>query len=78
MPVLSQCYWIIINLGIIAPGHDKDVFDVLNVIDKRYIYQLMSNVKLPVSNLFILQIRMHSCTENNDVGMDIKIPKIFI
>ena len=45
MSVLSQCYSIIIYLGISAPGHGKKMVDGLNVIDKRYIYQLMSNVQ---------------------------------
>ena len=43
-----QYYSIIIDRGIIAPGHRKYVVDGLNGIDKRYIYKLMSNVKLPV------------------------------
>ena len=42
--------------------HGKEVVDVINVIDKRYIYQLMYNVQLPVSRTFDSQILMHSCT----------------
>ena len=49
MSVMSKCYSVIIGLGISAPGHNKEVFDCLNAIDKRYIYQLMSNVQLLVS-----------------------------
>ena len=49
MSVLYQFYSIIIDQVIIAPGHGKDVVDVLNAIDKRYIYQLMYNVQLPGS-----------------------------
>ena len=47
--VFSQCHSIIIDWGISAPGHVKEVVDGLNTIDKRYIYiyQLMSNVQLP-------------------------------
>ena len=52
MSVMSQCYSIIIDLGISAPGHDKEVVDGINTVDKRYIYQLMSTVQLPVSNRF--------------------------
>ena len=37
MSVMSQCYSIIIDCGISEPGHGKEVVDVLNVIDKRYI-----------------------------------------
>ena len=44
MSVMSQCYSIIINRGIIAPGNDKDVVDGINDVDNRYIYQLMFTV----------------------------------
>ena len=43
---MSQCYPVIIDRGISAPGHGKEVVDGLNDIDKIYIYQLMSNVQL--------------------------------
>ena len=46
MSVMSQFYSIIIDQGISVPGHGKEVVDGLNVIEKRYIYQLMSNVQL--------------------------------
>ena len=52
MSVMHQCYSIIINRGISAPGHGKEVVDGLNDVNKRYIYQLMSTVQLPVSNIF--------------------------
>ena len=44
---MSQCYSVIIDRGISAPRHDKEVVDGINVIDKRYIHQLMSIVQLP-------------------------------
>ena len=47
MSVMSQCYAVIIDQGISAPGHGKEVVDGLNTIGKCYIYQLMSNVQLP-------------------------------
>ena len=52
MSVMSQCYSIIIDRGISAPGHGKEVVDGLNDVDKRYIYQLMSKVKLTGSIRF--------------------------
>ena len=52
MSVLSKCFSIIIDRGISAPGHFKEVVDVLNEIDKRFIYQLMSNVQLTRSKIF--------------------------
>ena len=47
MSVMSQTYCIIIDRGISAPGHGKELVDGLNAVDKRYIYQLMSKVQLP-------------------------------
>ena len=60
MSVMSQCYSITIDRGIRAPGHGKEVVDRLNDVDKYYIYQLMSTVKLTVSNIFDSQIQMHT------------------
>ena len=36
--VMSQCYSIIIDWGIGAPGHDREVVDRINDVDKHYIY----------------------------------------
>ena len=47
MSVMSQCYSVIIDCGISAPGHDKEVADGFNSIEERYIYQLISNIQLP-------------------------------
>ena len=69
MSVMSQCYSIIIDRGISAPGHGKEVVDGLNAVDKRYIYQLMSNVQLPGSVRFDSQIKIHTGTENKDVSL---------
>ena len=72
MSVMSQCYSVIIDRGISAPGCGKVVADGLNDVDKRYIYQLMSNVQLPVSNRFDSQMQIHTGNQNNDVGLDKK------
>ena len=50
MSVMSQIYSIIIDIGISAPGHGKEVVDGLNAVGKRYIYQLMSKVQLPITS----------------------------
>ena len=52
MSVLYQRHSIIVDRGISAPEHDKEVFDGINAINKRYMYQLMSNVQLPGSKIF--------------------------
>ena len=69
MSVLSQRHSIIFDRGISAPGHGKEVVDDLNVIDKRYIYKLMSNVQLPVSITFDSQIQIHTGTQKNCVSL---------
>ena len=69
MSVISQYYSIIIDQGISAPGHGKDILDWLNAVYKRYIYQLMSNAQLPRSNRFDLQMQMHTGNQNDDVSL---------
>ena len=69
MSVLFQRHSIIFDRGISAPDHGKEVLDGLNDIDKRYIYQLMSNVQFTGSKTYDSQILMHSCTHKNDVSL---------
>ena len=69
MSVMSQTYYIIIDRGISAPEHGKEVVDGLNAVDKRYIYQLMSKVQLLGSIRFDSQIKMNTGIENKDVSL---------
>ena len=62
-------YYIIIDLGINAPGHGKEVVDGINSFDKRYIYQLMSTVKLPVSKRFYFKIQICTVNQKYDVSL---------
>ena len=66
---MSQFLSIKIDQGISAPIYGKEGVDGLNVIDKRFIYKLMSNVQLPVSKTFDSQIIMHYCTQKNDASL---------
>ena len=52
MSVMLQCYSDIIDRDISVPVNGNEVVDGINHIEKRYIYQLMSNVKLPGSKKF--------------------------
>ena len=45
MLAMSQCYSVIIDQVISAPGNGKEVVDGITAVDKRYIYQFMSIVK---------------------------------
>ena len=69
MSVMSQTYFIIIDHGISAYGHGKEVVDGLNDVDKRYIYQLMYKVQLPGSVRFDSQIKIQNVTENKDISL---------
>ena len=60
MSVMSQCYFIIIDQGISAPGHGKEVLDGLNYVDKCYLYQLISTVQITGSNIFDSQMQMYT------------------
>ena len=66
---MTHCYSVAIYRGISAPGHGKEVVYGLNSIDRRYIYQLISNVQLTGSKQFDSQMRMHTSTQNNDVSL---------
>ena len=69
MSVMSQYYSVIIYRVISEHGNSKEVVDGINVIVKRYIHQLISNVQLLGSIFFNSQILMNSCTQNNDVSL---------
>ena len=69
MSVMSHFYSIIIYRGVSAPGHCKEVVDVLNDFDKCYIYQLMPTVHLTVSNRFNSQMQMHTGTQIDNVNL---------
>ena len=60
MSVMSQFYSVIIDRGINAPEHGKEVVDGPNAVYKHYTYKLMSNVKLPVLTRFDYQIQINT------------------
>ena len=66
---MSQCYSIIIHLGISAPENSKEFVDGLNAVDKRYIYQLMSTFQLTGLIRFYSQIQMNHINQKYDVSL---------
>ena len=70
MPVMSQCYSIIIDRDISAPGHVKEVVYGINDVDNRERYQLMSTVQLTESIRFDSQIQKHTGTEKYNLSLD--------
>ena len=69
MSVIYECYSIIIDQCISAPGNFKEVVYGLNAVDKGYKYQLMSDFKLTVSNRFDPQMQIHTSNQNNDISL---------
>ena len=69
MSVMYQCYFIIMDREIIAPGHGKEVVDGLNAVNKRYTYQFMSTVHLPGSKIFDFRIKMNTGNQKYDVSL---------
>ena len=67
--VMSQCYYIIIDQGISAPGHGKDVVDGINDVYKRYIYQFISTVQLYGSTRIDSNIQMHTGSQKDYVSL---------
>ena len=66
---MSQYSSIIIDRGISAPGHGKEVVYGLNSVDKRYIYQFMSTVQLHGLNRFDSHMKMHTGNQKYDVRL---------
>ena len=69
MSVMYQCCSIIIDWVISAPRHGKEVVDGLSDFDKRYIYQLISNVQLTGSNIFYSQMKIHIGNQKHYVSL---------
>ena len=69
MSVMSQCYSVLIDRGVSAPGNGKEVVDGLNDVDKRYIYQFMSTFQLPGSKIFDSHMQMHTGTQIGDLSL---------
>ena len=69
MSFMYQFYSIIIDQGISTPVNGKEVVDVLNAVDKRYIYQWISTVQLTGSNRFDSQMQIHTGNQRYDVSL---------
>ena len=69
MSVMSQCYSIIIDQGVISTGNSKEVVDLINAVDKHYLYQFMSTIQLPGSKIFDLRIQVYTGNQKYDVTL---------
>ena len=67
--MLSQEFSVIIECGISAPGHGREVVDGLNAIEKWFIFQLISTVKLPGATSYNTKMVMHTGTHRPEVSL---------
>ena len=67
MSMLSQAFSVIIDHGISAPGHGREVVDSLNAIEKVFLFQLISTVQLPVEKGYDAQMVIHTGTRTSSV-----------
>ena len=67
--MLSQAFSIIVDHGIRVPGNDREVLDGINVIVKRFLFQLMSTVQLPSAKHYDTKIVIHNGTHTYDVSL---------
>ena len=66
---MLQVFFIIIDRVISAPLHVIEVFDGINAIDKRFLFQLISTVQLPGAKGYNIQMVMHTGTRTSDVSL---------
>ena len=67
--MLSHAFNIIIEHGISASGHIREILYGMNDIDKSFISHLLDIVQLPGSQKFDTQMEMHKTTHNTDVSL---------
>ena len=62
MPRLSQAFYVIIDRGISAPVHGKEVVDIMNDIEKSFLFRLISKVQLPGAKSYDTRMFIHTET----------------
>ena len=72
---MSQAVCVIIDRGISEPVHGIEVVDGLNAIEKRFLLQLMSTVKLLGEKIYDTQIVMHTGTRTYGVSLSSEFQK---
>ena len=60
--VLLKSFNINIENGISAPGHDREVVDVLNATQKSFIFHLMYTIQISGSERFDTKMKVHTAT----------------
>ena len=67
--MLSQAFSAIIDRGIGAPWHGREVWYVLNDINKRFIIQLMLTMELTGAKRYEKNMVIHTGTCTSDVSL---------
>ena len=67
--MLSPDFYVIIGCDISATGHGREVVYGLNSIEKRFIFQLMSTVKLLGAIGYDTYTAMHTGTRTSNVSL---------
>ena len=64
-----QSYFVLIESVVSAPVHVGELLYGLNNTEKRFLFQLMETVKLPVSKGFDTNMLIHSVSHNYDASL---------
>ena len=75
MSIFPQEFNIIIEHGISAPGHGREVVDSCDATEKQFIFNLMATVQLPGSQRVDIKMEMHTSTLTDDISLLKKIKK---
>ena len=75
MSMLSQAFSVIIDCGISALGHGREVLDRINVIDKSVLFQLISTVQLPGKKGYDTRMIMQTGTHTPGVSLSSEFQK---
>ena len=67
--MMTQAFYVIIERGIIATGHGREVLYSLNATGKRFILKLTLTMKLPGEKGYETQMVIHTGIRTSDVSL---------
>ena len=67
LSIFSHAYNIIIDCGVGAPGHGRELFYGLNATNKRFIFMLITTLPLLGTAAYESQMVIHTSTANTDI-----------
>ena len=69
LSMLVHAYNIIIDIGVGAPGHDREVVSGFNANDKMFISMLTTTVQLPGAASYDSQMEIYTSTANTYISL---------